>query len=276
VQLWVAVLIVAMVMLAHVVIARIVAETGLSFIRVLSSPLQIINNLPTSVLRGQDVYFTCVFQLNGSLDTRESIFGFMTHGVRVNDAIDGDRIHQRRGLVLTMAWAALFGFVVAAASSLYCYYHYSIPFGNSNETVINSMALQNWPKDVLADPLNRWADGKFAPKTHNPWMHMGIGMVVTGLLQTATLRWSWWPFLPVGYLVSMTWYIQLGWLSIFLGWLCKLLIVKYGGASAYQKAKPFFLGLVVGEALTVGLWGLINLGLAMAGETYHATKLLPY
>ncbi len=276
VQWWVAVMIVAMVMLVHVVTARVVAETGLAFIRIFSSPLQIITNLPTTILRGNDVFFASVFHMNGPLHTRESIFGFMMHGVRVNDSIHPENTGGRKGLILAMAWAAMFGFAVASASSLYCYYKYSIPLGNTNEPTLNAVATQNWPKEVLADPLNRWSDGKFAPKTYSPGWHMGIGVVVTIILQVATLRWTWWPFLPVGYLVSMTWYVQLGWLSVFLGWLCKLLIVKYGGASAYQKAKPFFIGLVVGEALAAGLWGLINLCLAMAGETYHATKLLPY
>ncbi len=276
VQWWMAFAIVGMVMMVHVVVARVVAETGLAFIRVMASPLQIVTNLPTSMLRGNDVYFASVFNLNGSYYTRESLFGYITHAVRVNDSIHHERVGSRKGLIFAMVWAVVFGFVVASASSLYCYYNYSMPLGNTNDAVLNSIALQSWPRDVVADPLNRWADGKFAPKPHSPGLQMSIGMVVTVILQTATLRWSWWPFLPVGYLVSMTWYIQNGWLSIFLGWLCKLLIVKYGGATAFQKAKPIFIGLVVGEALAAGLWALINLGLAMAGETYQATKLLPF
>ena len=276
VQGWVAVMIVAFVLLAHVVVARIVAETGLSFIRVLVSPLNIITNLPTSVLRGPDVFFSGVFTMNGAVNTRESIFPFMMHGLRVNDAIDPSPQKSSRGLLGAMVWAAVFGFAVAAASSLYCYYNYSLPLGDGNEAVLNSAGLLAWPRDMLADPLNRFADGRFAPTSHNPWLHMGIGMTVTGLLQAATLRWSSWPFLPIGYLVSMTWYIQLGWLSIFLGWLSKLLIIKYGGARAYQAAKPFFFGLVVGEAMAVGLWAMINLGLAMSGESYKVVQLLPY
>ena len=275
VQLWVAIFIVAMVLMAHVVVARVVAETGLSFIRILSSPLQVVTSLPAGMFKANDVFFSGVWQINGTHDTRESIFAFMMHGLRVNDSIEGPR-KSHKGLIGLMAWAAVFGFVVAASSSIYCYYNYALPLGVGNESMLNQVALQTWPKDILADPLNRWSEGRFAPKPHNVPLQIGIGVVVTSALQYATLRWAWWPFLPVAYLVSMTWYIQLGWLSIFIGWLAKLLIVNYGGATLYQKAKPFFFGLVVGEALAAGLWALVNLMMALGGYDYRVVQLLPY
>ncbi len=274
VQLWMAILLVAFVMLGHIVVARIVAETGLAFIRVMISPFQVVTNLPTSILRANDVFFSGVFTMNGALDTRESIFAFMVHGLRVNEDAAKPK-KSNRGLIALMMWAAVFGFAVAAASSLYCYYHYSLQLGESDLPMINQWAMQNWPKAILAEPVNQWADGHFPPKAYNPWMHMSIGVGLTGVLQAATLRWAWWPFLPVGYLVSTTWYVQLSWLSIFIGWLAKLLIVKFGGARLYQKAKPIFFGLVFGDALAAGLWALINLGLAMSGSNFKVVLLLP-
>ena len=37
--------------------------------------------------------------------------------------------------------------------------------------------------------------------------------------------------------------------SFFLGWLIKTGITKYGGATAYQNAKPFMVGLIAGSML---------------------------
>jgi len=279
VQLWVSVVIVAFILLAHVMVARIVAETGLSFIRILATPVQVFTNLPTSIFRANDVYFSSVFQINGAHLSRESVLAFAMHGLRVNESVAdhrGDSQKSQRGLLMLMAWAAVFGFVVASASSLYCYYHYSLPLAEGNDAMLNQVALRDWPRDIIADPLNRFAEGRFSPKPHNPWLQMGIGVGVTGVLQAATLRWAWWPFLPIGYLISTTWYIRLGWLSIFLGWLAKTLIVQYGGVQLYQKARPFFFGLIFGEALTAGLWALINLGMALAGMNYKVVQLLPY
>ncbi|CAN5619233.1 hypothetical protein BH10PLA1_BH10PLA1_13230 [soil metagenome] len=275
VHLWVSVVIVTFVLMAHVLVARIVAETGLPFIRIISTPLQLITALPTSLFRANDVYFASVFQLNGVHLTRESLLAFSMHGLRVNESIQSPQKSQR-GLLALMAWAAVFGFVVASASSLYCYYHYSLPLAESNDSNLNQVALQIWPREVVANPLNQFSEGRFAPKPHNPWLHMSIGVVVTGLLQAATLRWAWWPFLPVAYLVCSTWYIRVAWVSIFLGWLAKTIIVQYGGAKLYQQAKPFFFGLIFGEALAAGLWALINLSMALGGANYKVVQLLPY
>jgi hypothetical protein len=57
------------------------------------------------------------------------------------------------------------------------------------------------------------------------------------------------------------------WFCIFLGWLAKLLITRYGGAVAFRKAMPFFVGLVMGEFTTGSLWCIYG---AITGQTvYH-------
>ena len=49
-----------------------------------------------------------------------------------------------------------------------------------------------------------------------------------------------------------------GWLSIFLAWLCKATILRYGGVRAYRALLPFFLGLILGEFTTACLWLFID------------------
>jgi hypothetical protein len=61
VQPWVAVLIVTIVMMGHLVVARVVAETGMPCMRLYASPMQMLNNLPTTALKGPDVFFGGVF-----------------------------------------------------------------------------------------------------------------------------------------------------------------------------------------------------------------------
>jgi len=48
------------------------------------------------------------------------------------------------------------------------------------------------------------------------------------------------------------------WFSIFLGWLAKTLINRFGGNDAYQKLIPFFLGLVLGDVVMMLFWLAIN------------------
>jgi hypothetical protein len=44
------------------------------------------------------------------------------------------------------------------------------------------------------------------------------------------------------------------WFPVLLGWAAKLVITRYGGATAYRRALPFFVGLVMGEFTTGSLW----------------------
>jgi hypothetical protein len=127
----------------------------------------------------------------------------------------------------------------------------------------------------MVQPVDRWAEGKFPAPTYNPWLHMGIGTGITAFLQVMSLRFSSWPFMPVGYLFNGTPYANDAWFSLMLGWLAKVLIVRFGGARLYQRAKPFFIGLIFGEALVSGFWLVINLLLAANGKNFENVQFLP-
>ena len=47
------------------------------------------------------------------------------------------------------------------------------------------------------------------------------------------------------------------WLPYFIAWLAKVLITRYGGAGLYRRVMPFFLGAILGEAVTIMGWTLI-------------------
>ena len=48
------------------------------------------------------------------------------------------------------------------------------------------------------------------------------------------------------------------WFSIALAWLLKLVAMKYGGPSLFRRARPFFLGLIIGQFFIAGLWLIID------------------
>ena len=74
-----------------------------------------------------------------------------------------------------------------------------------------------------------------------------LGGAFTVFLSAMRLRFWWWPFHPLGFVMAGSWSLIVYWFAIFLAWLAKSLVVHYGGLSGYAKARPFFLGLVVGE-----------------------------
>ncbi|HSV15599.1 MAG TPA: DUF6784 domain-containing protein [Tepidisphaeraceae bacterium] len=126
----------------------------------------------------------------------------------------------------------------------------------------------------MASAVDQFAQGRFQPKQHNPYFHLGLGFVATVLLQVASLRWAAWPLLPVGYVASYGAFVENAWFSIFVGWLAQVLIVRFGGASLFQKAKPFFIGIIFGEGLAAGIWLIVNAIVVLNGGTGQSVRFL--
>ncbi len=87
----------------------------------------------------------------------------------------------------------------------------------------------------------------------------GIGAAVMGTLLFLRHRFIWWPLHPIGFPIASTYTIvYYGWLSIFLAWMMKSVVLRYGGIAAYRALQPFFLGLILGEFATACLWVLLD------------------
>jgi hypothetical protein len=87
---------------------------------------------------------------------------------------------------------------------------------------------------------------------------IGAGIAFTLLLQTLALRVSGWPFHPLGYALAGSWSMNTIWLPIFIAWVAKSLLCRYGGLKAHRMALPFFYGLILGDYVMGCAWGLIG------------------
>lgn len=84
------------------------------------------------------------------------------------------------------------------------------------------------------------------------WMAFGAVMMV--LFMIIRTRIFWFPH-PIGYVVWMhPQPMAVLWFSLFVGWLLKWAIVKYGGFKVYGRMKRLFVGLVVGEVIAAAIW----------------------
>jgi hypothetical protein len=64
------------------------------------------------------------------------------------------------------------------------------------------------------------------------------------------LRYPRWPIHPVMFAVLATHQSRMLGPSFLLGWLIKVLVMKFGGTHVHQKLKPIFIGLIAGEMLS--------------------------
>ena len=90
------------------------------------------------------------------------------------------------------------------------------------------------------------------------WIFTGIGGFFEGFLMWANHRWYWWPLHPLGFVVCIGFMTGHIWFSAFVAWLLKAAILNYGGASLFAGLRPFFLGLIMGEATCAGFWLTID------------------
>ncbi len=102
------------------------------------------------------------------------------------------------------------------------------------------------------------------------WLWLGIGGALTYVMMLARSRFSFFPFHPIGYMIALTYPGATFWSSIFLGWLAKVLITRFGGNETYRKVLPAFLGLALGDVTMMLFWLGID---GWQGRTRHL--LLP-
>jgi hypothetical protein len=83
---------------------------------------------------------------------------------------------------------------------------------------------------------------------------VGAGAGLAALMLFLRLRVDWWPLHPVGLAMSNTYALYCLWFPFLIGWLSKLLVLRYLGLRGLRRVQPFFLGLVLGDALMTGVW----------------------
>ena len=82
-----------------------------------------------------------------------------------------------------------------------------------------------------------------------------LGGLQTALLATLHNRFNF-PLHPAGFVVSGSWSMNLFWVSLFVAWLLKVSLIRWGGLVMHRQATPFFMGLVVGDYLMGSFWSL--------------------
>ncbi len=156
-------------------------------------------------------------------------------------AAHGARLAELYRIRRSMAWALGLSAVVGFITCLYfvlslCYQYGAGNFG-SWYFVAGGGAGGMAYDGVIRHFNEPW------PTDLNKLSYFGIGIVGYALLAALQYRFHWWPLHPIGITLAPLWMTRLIVFSIFLAWLCKSSIMRYGGISAYRDARPsIFLG----------------------------------
>lgn len=173
----------------------------------------------------------------------------------------GEQVRMNlRHIALVILIAAIVGALSSWIAVLTCYYHYGAATAKVN----------NWRTDMGNVPWRTMADWINNPQEPDiPRMQATfVGAGVSSFLILMRQRMLWWPFHPIGYAISGTFTMPWLWCATFVGWVCKLLIIRYGGMRTYKTWIPFFIGLILGDYITGSLWAIF--GSITGIQTYRA------
>jgi hypothetical protein len=229
----------------YIFVTRVVATAGVATARAPEvAAFFVISGVGTSVIGTQGLValtFTYVWQSEMRLFPMIA----MANGLKLAEAV---RIAKRP--IFWAAWVALLCSLAGATWIILstCYGYGGI---NLHPFFMTHQAVRTYT-DMARPLLN-----PTAPDARG-WLLTGIGGLVEGLLMFAQHRFYWWPLHPVGFPISVGWLTGQIWFSVLVSWLLKLVILKYGGIQLFRGAKPFFLGLIVGEATAAGFWLVVD------------------
>lgn len=169
---------------------------------------------------------------------------FSAHSMEGFKIAQQTRIHSK-SIMKAIMIAVIVGIICAFWAMLHATYIH----GYSGKPAGDAFSCETW---------NRMAGWLSAPQKPNygATSAVGFGFFFSLLLGFLRAKFTWWVWHPVGYAISSSWSMDRLWACLFITWLIKGVITRYGGAPAYRKALPFFVGLTLGEFVVGSFWNI--------------------
>jgi hypothetical protein len=162
-----------------------------------------------------------------------------------------------RPLLGVLLIVVIVGMVSALLWDLQLYYVNGADTGNVNQWRVTDRGNVAW------DTLAHWLHNPQPPDPHALAGAL-VGIAITCLLTALRARFVGFPLHPAAYVLNTSFANDFFWCDMFVAWLLKSLILRYGGMNVYRQALPFFLGLILGDFVTGAAWSI-------AGTVMHVS-----
>ncbi len=243
-QLSVLALYVTFALIAYIGLTRIVAEVGLPYANISDTAL---NWAPFYVLGSRDLTAPSMVTqgyLNALFATTRGFLGPpLAQTLKLTSGVSFHRSRLVKAIILAM----LVGMTFACADTIYKGYR----LGGYNYITTFQFTQQNFQRAVT------WIRNPY-PTDWDRLTFVGVGMAVVAVLTTLRYHFIWWPLPAVGLAIQgMTMSRHLP-LPVFAVWLYKTVILKIGGVQMYRSGQPFFIGMLIGNAIAVFISTVID------------------
>ncbi|MCD6408613.1 hypothetical protein J7L87_06155 [bacterium] len=226
-------------------ITRIIAQAGLAYYRA-----PVIPAVPTlytfgSKYLGPSGLASLGMTFSWATDIRTMVMASTANGLKLST--------EFRMNTIKLFWAIIGAIIITLISSSWCTLLLGYKYGGIN--------LYSWQFSGLARFSMSWVKNFIKYPVGFGKLQFGffaLGGFLMFLLILARNYFLWWPISPVGLALGLPHPVFYTWFSVFIAWIIKAFVMKYGGIRVYNKSKEFFLGLVLGSFVTAGIWIIIG------------------
>jgi len=163
---------------------------------------------------------------------------------------EGGRMQSRR-IALSLIAVTVVTMICYFWANLHVGFQVGLATGKANHW---NLGVPRWNYDALASQVRNPTGPDLSASAA-----MGFGLIFTLVLMLLKLRLAWWPLHPVAFPLAIGDSIIEFTLAIFVTWVIKSLLLRYGGLRAHRAALPLFLGLIVGDASIYTLQAAVRL-----------------
>jgi hypothetical protein len=259
--LWFSALFFAFYFAVALVLSRLMAEGGVTWILAPILPDKLILSLTGTGALSPVSLTRLTLHVQHLRDTRQMLAPalFQTGKIRDSTGFPQGRFYL---LLLTAVVLAL---VVGTPAALTRFYWHG-----AGALAPNSDGLMMTTNVIPTTAVGQLASRLLTPihPTSGSYFGLMVGISVTLALSFARLRFPGWPLHPLGYALTGT--LQVGYankmlFSIFLGWFFKTVILRFGGSRGFRLMRGVALGLILGDLLMGGLLKLLDALLGPGG-----------
>ena len=225
-------------------VTRVIAVGGIGFTSAPMLPQVFMIYGTGPEFLGQKGIVQMAFQFSWAAEYRTSVMASSIQGMKL--------AHDAKGRPRTVFLAMMIAMIAGMAGAIWITMHLNYSRGGANMRQFGVPSLAySFSEYHLKNPVE-------AQWIWERWEFTGIGAVVMSLLIFARHHLAWWPVHYVGFVIGDCWVTGVAWWSVFLGWLAKLVIMRSGGAIAYRRYMPIFLGMLFGQLMCGGVWMIVD------------------
>ena len=239
-------------LVTFVSLTRIIAEAGLPMVFPRNIPLDFV----ISGIGAKYIGPVGIAALAPTVIWTESLASTMMAHTATGLKLTGEIASRKRWLLLALAIAIGVSVVSTFWMTL------SIAYREGGINVVRSVG---YLPDFTWEYVGRRVDENAGPNWLG-WLIRLLGAGVMAGLLIMQRRFLWWPLHPLGFVVSMDRVMDTAWFPVFLAWLIKSVLLKYGGVKAYRSLIPLFYGLILGQFVAGGIWLIIDYFTGMMGN----------